>query len=313
MGCDRYRPPRLAGPRRAFTFLVMTDRRISVRRAEAADRPEMLAITSEVWEGHDYVPRVWGDWLAEPQGYTQVAVLDGQVVGLEHVALRADNTGWIEGIRVAETARGKGVGDSLLADATDWARRMGLDAVALATSDENRAARRLAEKAGLRPIASFRSVAADAAPATAPLPKVRVSAPADVEEVWSFIQTRVPEHEGRHFYTEGWTVHQLTPSHLSSLLATFAVCSVGDRDTSALAAITAAPDRPNLRLGLLAGEESDLADLCMWLRDRALRAGAAGVHATVESTPGVDRALERAGFRSLWGNEMLLYERDLRE
>lgn len=36
----------------------------TVRPATAADKPRILAIAAQVWEGEDYVPDVIDEWLA---------------------------------------------------------------------------------------------------------------------------------------------------------------------------------------------------------------------------------------------------------
>ena len=38
------------------------------RPALPMDTPQVLDLAKHIWEGHDYIPYVWNDWLADPQG-----------------------------------------------------------------------------------------------------------------------------------------------------------------------------------------------------------------------------------------------------
>ena len=49
------------------------------RPALPKDTPDVMALTSRIWEGHDYVPFVWQEWLQDPQGMLAVAEYAGQV------------------------------------------------------------------------------------------------------------------------------------------------------------------------------------------------------------------------------------------
>ena len=43
------------------------------RPALPLDTPGMLLISRQIWEGDDYVPKVWSEWLFDPEGLLAVA------------------------------------------------------------------------------------------------------------------------------------------------------------------------------------------------------------------------------------------------
>jgi CBS domain-containing protein len=52
------------------------------RPALQKDTDDMLELCSHIWEGGDYIPSVWDEWMADPEGLLGVAEMDGRVVGI---------------------------------------------------------------------------------------------------------------------------------------------------------------------------------------------------------------------------------------
>lgn len=73
----------------------------------------MLELTKTIWEGEDYVPQVWDDWLADPHGQLSVAEIGGRVVGLGKLTRLAPGEWWLEGLRVDPQWQGRGIGRAL--------------------------------------------------------------------------------------------------------------------------------------------------------------------------------------------------------
>ena len=41
-----------------------------IKRVLASDREDILEISRHIWEGHDYLPSVFDDWVKDPKSYT---------------------------------------------------------------------------------------------------------------------------------------------------------------------------------------------------------------------------------------------------
>lgn len=83
--------------------------KVVVRAAEPADRQPVFAFLQDVWEGGDYLPSVWDEWLADPDGRMLVATLDGQPIATGRIFDLGWGEYWLEGLRVAAGYRGKGI------------------------------------------------------------------------------------------------------------------------------------------------------------------------------------------------------------
>ena len=96
---------------------------IAVRRAQPADKEAVLSFATQTWDGWDYIPEVWDDWLVATDGVLLVATsqADDRPIALTRLAVLSDEEGWLEGIRVDPAVRGRGVATNLQIAELAWA------------------------------------------------------------------------------------------------------------------------------------------------------------------------------------------------
>lgn len=68
----------------------------------------MLELSSHIWEGHDYLPYVWQDWLAEQHGLLAVAEFWDRIVGVGKLTYLSPSQWWLEGLRIHPEFEGRG-------------------------------------------------------------------------------------------------------------------------------------------------------------------------------------------------------------
>jgi RimJ/RimL family protein N-acetyltransferase len=71
----------------------------TLRPMGPTDRPAVLDIASRTWEGSDYLPRVFDDWLADRDGAFVAALLGDRVVGCGKLTFLTPVDAWLEGLR----------------------------------------------------------------------------------------------------------------------------------------------------------------------------------------------------------------------
>jgi GNAT superfamily N-acetyltransferase len=108
---------------------------LTIRPVRPADRERVVQMTRDIWDGHDYVPRVFDDWVADAGAAFQAAEADGVVVGLQRVRPYARGLAWYEGLRVATSHRRQGVARTMLASAISEAREQGFREIRLGTAN----------------------------------------------------------------------------------------------------------------------------------------------------------------------------------
>ena len=129
---------------------------VSIRPAAIKDRPRLLEISSQIWEGDDYVPDVVDAWIADPNAELAVAVATDDtngtdlVVGFARRSRLASDYAWLEGARTDPGYRNRGVGRALLTHFLAQLRAESVKKVALSTYVENKASIHIIEQEGFR-------------------------------------------------------------------------------------------------------------------------------------------------------------------
>jgi GNAT superfamily N-acetyltransferase len=119
-----------------------------------ADRERVMEISRDIWDGHDYIPRVFDEWLEDAGAAFQAAEVEGVVVGLQRLRPYAPGLIWYEGLRVASTHRRQGIAREMLASAIAEAKEQGFREMRLATG--NVTASWLFESVGFRRLVDAR-------------------------------------------------------------------------------------------------------------------------------------------------------------
>lgn len=132
----------------------MATSELTLRPMRAADRERVAEISRDVWDGRDYLPRVFDDWLADAGAAFQAAELEGVVVGVQRLRPIAPGLLWYEGLRVASTHRRQGLARAMLASAIADAREQGFREVRLGTGNPD--AVPLFESVGFRRLVDVR-------------------------------------------------------------------------------------------------------------------------------------------------------------
>ncbi|HVC75523.1 MAG TPA: GNAT family N-acetyltransferase [Candidatus Micrarchaeaceae archaeon] len=117
-----------------------------IRPVRPADRERVIELCRDIWDGHDYVPRVFDDWVSDSASAFQAVEVDGVVVGLQRLRPYASGLLWYEGLRVASSHRRQGLARHMLLAAVAQAREQDFREIRLATG--NPAAAKLFDEVG---------------------------------------------------------------------------------------------------------------------------------------------------------------------
>jgi GNAT superfamily N-acetyltransferase len=121
---------------------------LNIRPVRPADRERVLEIVADVWEGRDYIPQVFDEWVSDPGGSFQAGEQDGEVVAVQRLRPLAERIMYYGGLRVASSHRRRGLGRAMLRSAVEESRRLGFRVLRLATVAD--APRGLFESEGFR-------------------------------------------------------------------------------------------------------------------------------------------------------------------
>jgi GNAT superfamily N-acetyltransferase len=137
-------------------MMSFTDTDVVVcRPALAKDTAAVMELSSHIWEGGDYIPQVWDEWMADPDGLLGVAELHGRVAGVFKLTKFQQGEWYMEGLRVHPDFQGKGVASHIHNYVLDTWRKMGSGIIRLTTGSYNLKVHRMCEQSGFTRIAEF--------------------------------------------------------------------------------------------------------------------------------------------------------------
>jgi GNAT superfamily N-acetyltransferase len=266
---------------------------VTVRRARPADADAVAAFTDDTWDefdGGDYIPEVFPEWVAgdDERQYTAVAERDGAVVGCCQVVALSATEAWTQGMRVHPDHRGEGVARALDDACREWARDRGTTVVRNMVFGWNAQGLGAARRLGYRPRAEFRWVHPE--PDAAAGDGLRDTTGVDPDTAWSDWQNSdacramagLALDPGESWALSTWTRERAEQAATEDRLVT-----AGD-EVRALAWRTRVDERGDERTavyGATAWEEGSADALVDAIRRDAAAVDADAVRALVPETP----------------------------
>ena len=120
------------------------------RRARPEDEAGVRALSAHIWEGEDYVPERFHEWLADKTGHFTVVYEGDELVAFSKLTELGPGEWWLEGLRVHPDHRGRGLARQLHDYAIALADEIGRGVLRFSTSSETKATHKLAETTGFR-------------------------------------------------------------------------------------------------------------------------------------------------------------------
>lgn len=122
---------------------------LEIRPARPEDQDAVGAFCSTIWAGQDYVPRLWEEWLHDPQGLLLVATWEEVPVAVARAAFYSPGEAWMEGMRVDPEYRRQGISGALSGALLEACRQRGARVARLMTMWNNTPVHRICQHLGL--------------------------------------------------------------------------------------------------------------------------------------------------------------------
>jgi len=112
-----------------------------------------MEFISRIWGGHDYIPKVWDEWMHEGGAKTYVVEVDGRPVGMNRLKFLGGGEAWLEGARIHPEYRGRGLASMLGENSIRVATEKGVATIRLVSNVRNGSARRQVARMRFKEIA----------------------------------------------------------------------------------------------------------------------------------------------------------------
>lgn len=175
-----------------------------------ADKEAIVALSSQIWDGHDYLHHKFDAWVADKQGRFNVVYDQETLIGCNKLTAHSPTEWWLEGIRVSPQYRGRGIARQLHQYALAVADQIGHGHLRLSTADSNQAIQKLCLDTGFTLVSHHLIARLPARPTTNPSPFQPVTT-AD----FSLFQKKLHQHslfKSCHgLSNEGWSWYETLP------------------------------------------------------------------------------------------------------
>ncbi|MEF8832386.1 MAG: GNAT family N-acetyltransferase [Candidatus Thermoplasmatota archaeon] len=120
---------------------------LEIRELKKTDKKEVIEMTSEIWDGRDYIPDYFDSWI-EDGGFI-CGTVDDEIVALAKHTWHSDDILWLEGLRVHPEHREKGYGRSMIEGQVDYIdEHLDYRVARFLTSDDNTPVKKVVESIG---------------------------------------------------------------------------------------------------------------------------------------------------------------------
>ena len=288
-----------------------------IRHAEGADKDKVLAFCDHTFDWGDYLRLVWDDWFADGTGPLLVATLDEEPVGVAKVTLVTPTEAWLQGLRIHQAYRRRGLAWQFQTRCLNVARELGASVARLATSSKNTPVHKTTERAGMRRAVEVEVLQAASVPSgkgSVPLAPLTLE---DWPQVSKFIFDGAALAAMGGLYETDWMWQTLTHDKLRAHLARGQVLAVRAEDGEiATVAVVSAVDLVDqvLPVGYADGREPHMTSLALGLRGRAGALQAAKAEVALPVASPLRQAFVRAGYKpeDESGTTFYIYELDLK-
>jgi ribosomal protein S18 acetylase RimI-like enzyme len=264
---------------------------IAVRKARPEDKADILEISAQIWEGHDYVPQVLDGWLEE--GGLWAAELQGKVVGLANTSALSPGELWFEGLRVHPQYRGRGIAKQLARAQLEDALNGRPGSIRMATAEFNHRSIHIATALGFREVARFTCMGGPIGQG----PENReVAPPADLDGAVEFIRNSQFLRESQGLLPCGWVFRDFSKHLVEELTERGALLCFErlGKSRGALLLLPALYHDERLDIAFLDGDQGVLSKLIGFARSYGSEAGGEEFRAVVPGERLV-RVLEQEG------------------
>jgi GNAT superfamily N-acetyltransferase len=286
----------------------------SVRAARPDDADAIAGFTQNTFDWGDYIPQVFPDWIADERGRVVVAVDEDDIaVAISRGVMLSDTELWLQGARVSEQWRRKGIASDLGEALIEWGARQGARVARLLTEGWNDPAQRQVEHGGFHRtgiwMLASRTVL-DRGPVVSgnggqrakARRKLEIAHSSEAIPAWVSWRSGPLLQPARGLHVDGWRWSRLTAEHLER---------AGERGrlwNSQAGWLVTRADEESLYIEWLECGPEDIDDMLRAIVDLATDSPARELRITVPSVDWLAEALSKAGFET---EPLYLYERPL--
>ncbi|MFW5898466.1 MAG: GNAT family N-acetyltransferase [Candidatus Saliniplasma sp.] len=216
------------------------NKELKVRELELSDKDEVVELTSDIWDGRDYIPDLYEEWVDD--GGFICGIVDGDIIALAKHTWHNDDVLWLEGLRVHPDYHGKGYGRAMIESEMKYIEDLDYSAARFLTSNDNTPVKKVVEDLGfeLKKAYDYLRLNDDdleeiEPPSDREIQRVRQEK--NIEEVIEFVMSSQEMKDNAGLYIEHWTAYPMDEELLEDRVENGYCYSVRDEGTGKIEAL----------------------------------------------------------------------------
>ncbi|MBS3789946.1 MAG: GNAT family N-acetyltransferase [Candidatus Thermoplasmatota archaeon] len=214
---------------------------LEIRELDKTDKEEVVEMTSDIWDGRDYIPDYFDRWI-EDGGFI-CGTVDDEIVALAKHTWHSDDILWLEGLRVHPDHREKGYGRSMIEGQVDYIdEHLDYRVARFLTSDDNTPVKKVVEDIGFGLKQKYDYVRIDDEdleemdpPSDDEVERVQIEKQAD--EVIDKVLSSKELEDNVGLYMEHWTAYPVEEDLIQDRVENGHCYSVKEEDTGKIEAL----------------------------------------------------------------------------
>ncbi len=282
------------------------------RPALPQDTRDILDLTSHIWEGHDYIPLVWNDWLKDEQGLLAVALFGKRVVGMGKLTKLDEEDWWLEGLRVHPDYEGRGFASHIHDYLLQIWHEIGNGVIRLTTSSQRLAVHHICQERGFQKVAEISSFSAKTNSSQNIPDQFHRVTEAEFNHAWAYASNNPLQTYWPGFMDLGWQWLPLRAPMLLRFIQNGKVFWWKDQQGLILLGEDTEENEQAERFAVirwLACDKDGLINCLQDIQSLAIDHGYPKISWFAPLQPNIEQALMDAGFENDWDFSLYLFEK----
>jgi len=270
----------------------------------------MLELTRKIWDGDDYVPKTWQDWLKDHQGLLGVAELRGRVVGIGKLTRLSQDDWWLEGLRVHPQFEGQRIASRIHTYLLKSWEKMGSGTIRFATVSTREPVKHLAKVNGFHLAGEYSTFKSQwtnyERKKKNPFSQIEIH---ENQILLNWLLSPNPKRLPFGLMDLGWQFASPHPDYLDEYLGEKKSWWWHKQDGVVIMVEKIDGEETWGRVRLIASQTENLVEILTDLHLLADRLGYAGITWLAPLVPGIEGITEEAGYIRDWDSSLLVFEK----
>ncbi|MCK4653393.1 MAG: GNAT family N-acetyltransferase [Candidatus Cloacimonetes bacterium] len=178
-----------------------------IRNIKPEDKPRVLEIAAKIWEGDDYIPEVFDEWVKDQNGIFSGLWEDDKLVGFGRLYYLTPTDIWLEGLRKDPDINIKGVGEKFARYYFQKLKGKKINSIRFSTYFDNIASKKLNEKLGFKKILTLSLKTLEIKKKTRSGIPENLTTNFEFDELQNYIRNSNYLELSKNFIGKGWVVY----------------------------------------------------------------------------------------------------------